>query len=168
MSSEYQSPNLAVPCAERSPVPAGHTVVAVVIECQGKIALFKRSRRLHHDRGRWHCITGYLELGATPEQQALEELSEETGLHATHLTELRAGPDLLITDDGARQWLVHTFTAVTTKPRLEIDWEHESYRWTTPNKVKRFANRVSWLDLVLEATCFRNPEPATDIQRLAS
>jgi 8-oxo-dGTP pyrophosphatase MutT (NUDIX family) len=151
------SPYVAVSYADTPPIRPNHAVVAVVIEWRGKIALLKRSRYLDHDRGLWHCVSGYLEPGASPKQQALEELWEETGLHAANLLDLRAGPDLVINDDNAEPWLVHTFTAVTSRRRLEIDWEHDSYRWTAPGKVERFVNRVSWLDHVLHANGFIHP-----------
>lgn len=152
---------------EGSSVEASHTVIAVVVQSRGKIALFKRSQSLRHESGQWHCITGYLEPGYTPEQQALEELREETGLDPVQLAELRGGPRLLMTDGSGAQWLVHTFTAVTSTRRLVIDWEHEAYRWTVPNKVRRFSNRVSWLDQVLEATGFNDQEAKQFSQRAA-
>jgi ADP-ribose pyrophosphatase YjhB (NUDIX family) len=133
-------------------IPAGQTVVAVIIEWRGKIALFRRSRRLNHDSGLWHCITGFVEAGMTPQQQALEELAEETGLQAMDLQDLQHGPALTVADESGSPWLVHTFIAVTNRRRLKLDWEHDSYRWTTASKTRRFANRVTWLDNVLTAT----------------
>lgn len=133
-------------------IPVGHTVIATVIEWRGKVALFRRSQGLGHDSGRWHCITGFVEAGATPEQQALEELFEETALQAKDLLDLRRGPDLVIADGAGMPWLVHTFTVLTSRRRLRLNWEHDSYRWAAAHKVKRFANRVSWLDSVLDAT----------------
>ncbi|WP_353713620.1 NUDIX domain-containing protein [Arthrobacter sp. K5] len=132
--------------------PQDRTVVAVVMEWRGRIALLKRSRRLDHDAGLWHCVSGFLEAGVTPEQQALEELFEETGTQAKDLLELRHGPALVLPDDRGTQWLVYTFTAVTTRRGLRLDWEHDSYRWTTADRAKRFSNRVGWLDTVLDAT----------------
>lgn len=136
--------------ADGSAIPPSHTVVAVVIKWRGKVALFKRSQKVHHDKGMWHCITGYLEPGASPRQQALDELLEEAGIQVPDLLELRAGPDLVLIGE-TEPWLVHTFAAVTSQRRLKIDWEHDSYRWIAPNKVKRFGNRVPWLDDVLHA-----------------
>lgn len=133
-------------------VAAGRTVIAVVIERRDRIALFRRSRGRGHDSGLWHCITGFVEVGATPEQQALDELSEESGLQAKDLLNLRQGPALVLPDSCGSLWLVYTFTAVTTCRRLHLDWEHDSYRWTSAAKVKRFVNRVMWLQDVLEAT----------------
>lgn len=133
-------------------IPAGRTVIAAVIEWRGKIALLKRRRSLVHDSGLWHCITGFLEAGVTPKQQALDELFEETGLQAEDLLDLRHGPDLVLADGAGNPWRVHTFTVSTSQRRLRMDWEHESYRWTSASKVRRFSNRVSWLDDVLTAT----------------
>lgn len=128
-------------------------IVAVVLECSGRIALFKRSRTVRHDQGLWHCISGFVEAGASPKQQALEELFEECGLEFGDLISLKQGPALVLADDsGGESWRVHTFTATSGRRRLGINWEHESYRWTRPEKLRRFFNRVTWLDIVLEAT----------------
>jgi 8-oxo-dGTP pyrophosphatase MutT (NUDIX family) len=126
-------------------------VVAVIIERQGRIALFRRSQSVGHDRGRWHCITGYLESGVSPEEQAIVELREETGLTESDLTGFRQGAPLLLTDHRGHPWLVHTFTAVTPRRRLTLNDEHDDFRWAAPSKVSRFSNRVAWLDQVLEA-----------------
>jgi 8-oxo-dGTP pyrophosphatase MutT (NUDIX family) len=126
-------------------------VVAVIIEWRGRIALFRRSESVGHDPGRWHCITGYLESGASPEEQAFVELREETGLTRNDLIDFRQGAPLLLTDHEANPWLVHTFTAVTRCRRLTINDEHDAFRWAAPSKISRFSNRVAWLDQVLEA-----------------
>lgn len=126
-------------------------VVAVIVERHGRIALFRRSQSVGHDRGRWHCITGYLESGASPEEQAFVELREETGLTENDLTDFRPGAPLLLTDHRGDPWLVHTFKAVTPRRRLAINDEHDDFRWAAPSKVRRFSNRVAWLDQVLEA-----------------
>ncbi|MFE4542305.1 NUDIX domain-containing protein [Arthrobacter sp. NPDC056727] len=126
--------------------------MAVVLQWRGKIAMLKRSNTVGHDRGRWHCITGYLEPGASPREQAVLELAEETGLTRTEILDLAPGPTLTLIDNTGATWIVHTFTAMTSKRRLSLDWEHESFRWTAPEKTARFANRVPWLDTVLAAT----------------
>jgi 8-oxo-dGTP pyrophosphatase MutT (NUDIX family) len=133
-------------------IPPDRIVIAAVVEWRGRIALFRRSRSLGHDSGLWHCITGFVDAGASPEQQTLEELFEEAGLQAKDLLDLRQGPALVVADGSGAPWLVHTFTALTSRRRLKINWEHDSYRWTAPHKAKRFTNRVTWLDSVLDAT----------------
>lgn len=152
MSLTKLTPDNRTPIYEGPAIPQSNTVVAVVIERQGKIAVFKRSQRLDHDKGLWHCVTGFVENETTPEHQAVQELFEETGLQSQDLLEVRHGPVLVVKDNFGAPWLIHTFTVKTSQRRLKINWEHESYRWTTPCKVKRFTNRVSWLDTVLGAT----------------
>lgn len=151
-------------------VEAGHSVVAVVLEWRGKIALFKRSRSVGHDTGLWHCITGYVGAGTAPKVQAADELLEETGLRASEVIGFCQGPALTIYDSQQRPWLVHTYVVRTLRKRLSVNWEHDSYRWIARHKVKRFSNRVPWLDDVLDATahltttappavCSRTTEP---------
>lgn len=140
------------PTPGNSPVPAVRVVVAVVLEWQHRIALFRRSSHLEHDGGRWHCITGFLEPGVTPLQQALQEINEETGLVSREILKLKAGPCVELDDWTGTTWLVHTFTALSARRRLQLNWEHDTYRWTPPAKVRRFSNQVSWLKIVLIAT----------------
>ncbi|VXB45178.1 NUDIX domain-containing protein [Arthrobacter sp. 9V] len=125
------------------------TVVAVVVEWRGRIALFKRSRFVGHERGLWHCVTGYLEPAVSPLQQALIELKEEAGLELQDLDSFTVGNQLEIHDPAGNPWLIHTYTAVSRRRRLKINYEHDSYRWVAPDKIRRFSNRVPWLDTVL-------------------
>jgi 8-oxo-dGTP pyrophosphatase MutT (NUDIX family) len=152
VSMTSRSLGVRLPFEAAPAIPADRICIAAVIEWRGRIAMFRRSRSVGYDSGRWHCITGFVEAGATPEQQALKELFEETWLQAKDLLDLRQGRDLVIPDGSGTPWLVYTFTAFTSRRRLKIDWEHDSYRWTAPHKAKRFANRVGWLDNVLAAT----------------
>ncbi|MFB9858764.1 NUDIX domain-containing protein [Paenarthrobacter aurescens] len=133
-------------------IPPERIVVAAVVEWRGKIALFRRSRLIGNDSGMWHCISGFVEPGVTPQEQVVAELFEEAGLQAEDISDLRQGPVLVLADGRGASWLVHTFTAVTNRRRLCLNWEHDSYRWTTAQKGKRFTNRVSWLEDVLGAT----------------
>ncbi|TWD47065.1 NUDIX domain-containing protein [Arthrobacter sp. AG367] len=132
--------------------PSERVVVAVILTWRGRIALFRRSQHLPHDGGRWHCITGFVEAGVKPSDQALDELAEETGLRTEDIISLHPGEALTIHDNSGQPWLVHTYIAETSMRRLTLNWEHDCYRWTQANKSRRFANRVQWLDLIIEAT----------------
>ncbi|MET3812535.1 NUDIX domain-containing protein [Arthrobacter sp. UYEF3] len=138
------------------------TVVAVVIEWHGRIGLFKRSQSVGHDRGLWHCITGYLEPATSPRQQALAELEEEAGLSFGDLAGFQPGEPLLLPDEDGNPWLIHTFTAVSSRRRLTLNDEHDGFRWTLPSKISRFSNRVPWLDTVLQAA---RPDAMTEAGR---
>lgn len=126
-------------------------VIATIVQWRGRIALFKRSQSVGHERGLWHCITGYLEPNVSPQQQALTELEEEAGLTREDLADFQPGEQLLIPDHEGNPWMVHTFTATSARRRLTINDEHDTFRWTLPSKISRFYNRVPWLDAVIQA-----------------
>lgn len=131
--------------------PTPRRVVAVVVEWREHMLLLKRSRQVTHDCGKWHCVTGYVEAGRHPVQQAIDELHEETGLRLVDLTGLTEGPVLSLTDGDGQAWPVHTFRAQTLQRRLTLNWEHTAYRWVRPGRLGRFDGRVSWLKDVVEA-----------------
>lgn len=145
------TPQTTVPEDRNATADLPREVIATVVQWRGRIALFKRSQSVGHERGLWHCITGYLEPNVTPEQQALTELEEEAGLMREDLADFQRGEQLLIPDHKGNPWLVHTFTATTTRRRLTINDEHDAYRWSVPSKISRFSNRVPWLDAVIQA-----------------
>ena len=131
---------------------ASRVVVAVAVKWRGRVGLFRRSNAVAHDRGRWHCITGYLEPDSPPHYQALLELYEETGLRVADLESFDVGKILTLTDNGGLVWTVHTYRAVTTRRRLKLNEEHDSYRWVLPAALARFGNQVDWLLPALAAS----------------
>ncbi len=130
--------------------PNCRAVVAVLLWHDGELCLLRRSQRVGSDTGLWHCITGYLEPGASPEEQARTELLEETGLSADRLDLLRAGGSFVIAGGDGTLWTVHTFTAVAPTRKLGLNWEHDAYRWVDPAEVPA-AGQVPWLHHVLDA-----------------
>ena len=115
-------------------------VVAVVLSWHGRIGLFKRSGLVGGGAGLWHCI-----------DQAIAELREETGLEPDELVRLESCGVLSLTDGRGGLWRVHTFRARTERRRLDLNWEHDAYRWVSAKSVRRFEGQVSWLGEVLAA-----------------
>jgi ADP-ribose pyrophosphatase YjhB (NUDIX family) len=128
---------------------APRAVVAVVLSWRGRIGLFKRSPLVSGGAGLWHCITGFVEYGVAPEDQALSELREETGLTDDELVALEARGVIELTDPVGTIWRVHTFRAQTERRRLALSWEHDAYRWVPPKSLPRFDGQVPWLRDVL-------------------
>lgn len=137
-------------CGRRSQQP--RDVVAVVLSWRGRIGLFKRSSLVGGGAGKWHCITGYLEDGSEPAEQALAELCEEAGLSREDVLDLETCGVLQLVDGAGDTWLVHAFRARTERRRLRLNWEHVAYRWVPATSVRRFDGQVSWLRDVLAAT----------------
>ena len=72
-----------------APLP-DRTVVAVLMFREGRLCLLRRSHAVGSDRGRWHCVTGFVDSGVDPDAQALIEVREETGLTASDLETWRS------------------------------------------------------------------------------
>jgi ADP-ribose pyrophosphatase YjhB (NUDIX family) len=126
-------------------------VVAVVLTWRGRIGLFKRSATVSGGAGLWHCITGFVDEGLHPAEQALAELREEAGISAVELLALEPCRVLDLRGADGEMWQVHTFKAATERRRLDLNWEHDSYRWVPVRSVPRFDGQVPWLRDVLEA-----------------
>ena len=138
---------------------AAHRAVAVVLTWNGRVGLFRRSQDVDHDRGKWHCVSGLIPPDRTPPEQACIELAEETGLSFEAIECLVGGPVLQLADeeDARSTWTVHTFVARVTQRRLELNWEHDGFRWVRPRDIARFDGQVSWLGDVLESVAHHLP-----------
>ena len=145
---------MAVVTEVRSPghgVQAPRRVVACVVQHEGRLLLLKRSQEVGSDRGRWHCVTGFCDLGTEPLEQAWQELEEETGLsrRAAYLRG-RATPLELMGGRG-EVWTVHAFLFGTSDPEVTLNWEHDAARWADGSMLDRL-DTVPWLDDIHE--CF--------------
>ena len=100
--------------------------------------------------GYWHTIAGGIESGETPEEAAVRELREETGLATA---ELHAGDTIVeyayplseepperrsIYPEGTVAVRVHCFVADAPDDwEPTLDWEHDDYRWCAPADAAR-------------------------------
>jgi 8-oxo-dGTP pyrophosphatase MutT (NUDIX family) len=138
--------------------PAPRQIVAVLLVRRGRLALLRRSSRVRHDAGAWHCVTGFLDAGRSPARQARLEIWEETGLGLGDVTDPEPGPVVTLPDgrDG-RPWTVHTFIARTGRRRLTLNWENDEYRWVRPADLPRVGGQVTWLDTLVRACSLPDP-----------
>ena len=100
-----------------------------------EILLVRRSQRVRTYQGAWAGVSGYLEAGVTPLEQAYTELREETGLDSDSVTLVRAGAPLLVEDSAHDlRWLVHPFLFTLQSGKdLRLDWEALEMRWVRPD-----------------------------------
>ncbi|MEN6390565.1 MAG: NUDIX domain-containing protein [Syntrophomonas sp.] len=115
-------------------------VVTCFLEYQGKILLLKRSSRVGSYQQKWAGISGYLEEGVSPGEQALLEIGEETALQEGQVVLMREGEPLPVADAALkRTWVVHPLRFQVKDPAgFHIDWEHSEYRWIGPEDIPKY------------------------------
>lgn len=99
-----------------------------------RLCLVRRSARVGSYNARWAGISGFIEEGVSPEEQAYTEIREETGLQPPQVRLLKRGAIVEHIDEQlARRWLVHPFLVEALEPEaIKLDWEAEELRWIDP------------------------------------
>lgn len=124
-------------------------VVTAVVTDGTRILLLKRGERVRTYRGRWACVSGYLEGDEDPLERAITEIQEETGLKREHLTLLKRGEAVTHHDTQHNIfWRIHPFLFKTDTTDIHIDWEHTAHRWVSPDELAQFATVPKLPDIV--------------------
>jgi 8-oxo-dGTP diphosphatase len=116
-------------------------VVTCFLQRRGKdvdeVLLLRRSGRVGTYRGRWAGVSGYVEEGITPLEQAYREMEEEVGLGRGAVRLLTEGEPLIVVDEAIdTRWTVHPFLFEMVQPDdVRLDWEHTESRWVRPEEV---------------------------------
>ena len=115
-------------------------VVTAFLQHAGKILLLRRSAAVRTFPGRWAAVSGSIDGGRTPEEQARVEISEEIGLGDDDIALRVVGVPLLAEDPpSGRTFLVHPFAfAVGDPEKLRLNWENTEARWIAPEELARF------------------------------
>ena len=124
-------------------------VVTSFLEHNGTILLLRRGDRVTTYRGRWAGVSGSIDAGHSPEQQARIEILEETTLTNDDIRLLAAGQPLTFDDvDAGRRWTVHPFRFAVIHPeRIQTDWEHVESRWIGPEDLINFETVPRLIDV---------------------
>jgi len=113
-------------------------VVTCFLESDGEILILRRSERVGSYQGRWAGVSGFVET--TPDEQAVTEIREETGLNEADVRLMKKGEPLTVEDEqfGVR-WIVHPYLfQVTDWNKIRINWEHKEMRWIKPEEISGF------------------------------
>ena len=114
-------------------------VVTCVIRHEGRILLLKRSDRVGTHRGKWACVSGYVEEGDIISRRAAREVEEETGLSSSDVKMEKEGSPVKFFDDAeGKTWTVHPFLFRSNTDAIKIDWEHTEYRWIKPPDIGHY------------------------------
>ena len=120
-------------------------IVLAVVRCGAQICVARRSQAVATGRGLWSVVTGYIEPGIEPEQQAWTELLEELALCPPAVRLIRrldAVP--LESPSSGKQFLVHPFLfECEPSPEVRINWEHDDLQWVDPSRLEA-PDCVSW------------------------
>lgn len=125
-------------------------IVAILLTHRGRLCLLRRSRAVGSDRGRWHCVTGFLPTHAAAPVQALAEVAEETGVRGKDLRTFIAGPVLRLPDPRGGVWIVHSYRCEVAQPDIRLNWENDDFSWVYPGNVGDLPV-VDWLHEVAAA-----------------
>lgn len=102
-----------------------------------QVLLAQRSKRVRTYRGAWGGVSGYVEPGVAPLDQAYTELAEEAGLQREDVELLRTGEPIAFRDETlAQDWRVHPFLfRLLNLEKLRSDWEADRFKWFAPDEV---------------------------------
>ena len=105
---------------------------------QPRILIVQRSQRVGSYNARWAGISGFLESGVTPDEQAYTEIREETGLQGEQIHMLKRGKVIEYQDASiGRHWYIHPFLfQVLTPDAIALDWEATGMRWIVPSEIQ--------------------------------
>jgi 8-oxo-dGTP diphosphatase len=99
-----------------------------------QILLVQRSQKVGSYHAHWAGVSGFVEPGVTPDEQAYTEIREETSLQREQVHMLRRGAVVEYIDaELRRHWYVHPFLFdVLTPDAIQTDWEAVNMRWIDP------------------------------------
>lgn len=127
---------------ENTPAGPTHVVTCFLLRDDAgkkRVLLVRRSDRVRTYRGAWAAISGYLEAGVTPLEQAYTELREEASLDRVDVALIRQGEPLAVTDaDADLHWVVHPFLfRLLATAKIATDWEATESRWVALDEIGR-------------------------------
>lgn len=104
------------------------------------LLIVQRSQRVGSYNARWAAISGFLEPGVTPEEQAFTEIREETGLQGEQVRMLKWGKVIEYEDTSiGRHWYIHPYLFEVSAPdAIALDWEAVKMRWIVPSDIHTF------------------------------
>ena len=120
---------------------------------EGEFLLLKRSGKVGAQCGLWSNIAGYMEKGVSLEDLMIKELEEETQIKPEDVVSKKMIDycEFVLHDTG-KVWRHFLGTLeLSSKPRVQLDWEHDNYRWIRPDQLDEMRGEMCpYLGVFLE------------------
>ena len=112
-------------------------IVLAVVQRDGRICIARRSDQVRTSPGLWSVVTGYVEPGVRPAEQAWTEVEEELGLRPPDVWLVRSGPARALTSPGSgKRFRVYPFLFDSaTKCEVTLNWEHSEVTWVDSSRL---------------------------------
>jgi 8-oxo-dGTP diphosphatase len=141
----------------QQPLRETHVVTSFLLRTdmgQPRILIVRRSQRVGSYNARWGGISGFVEEGVTPDEQAFTEIREETGLQGEQIRMLRRGAVVEVEDPAiGRHWYVHPFLFEALTPdAINLDWEATEKRWIEPAELRNYETVPKLQEAYVSAT----------------
>jgi len=120
--------------------PEFRIAVEVVVKNNDRILVMKRGENESVAPGEWNVPAGKVELMELPEDGAIRECKEETGLDAVIIKEIIKRPRMIQKKGKDAYRLIYTYLMESTTPDPEnsvvMNEEHSEYAWVTAEELK--------------------------------
>jgi len=114
-------------------------VALAAVEKLGEFLFVKRSEE-NSSPGRWGFVSGGIETGETPEEAAVRELREETGLKAEPVDT----GEYFIGRGEKGFWRLEPVKLKHVSGKVNLNWELSNHEWIQPEDIEDFQNSGSY------------------------
>ena len=127
----------------RQPLRQTHVVTCFLLRTDqnpARMLIVRRSQLVGSYHGRWAGISGFVEPGIMPDEQAYTEIREETGLQGNQVRMLKRGEVVELVDGSlGRHFFIHPFLfEVLTPDAIRADWEASEMRWIEASQLRDY------------------------------